>query len=132
MYVSVSRLQVPLEQCDAVIAAFRDRAGLVDSFEGFHDLEVWRSDKPGRPARPARPEGTSTADGGSDAASDDAAGPTEEVWMVSRWETREHFTRYMRSADHRVSHDRIDPDLHRSIRLERLEQLHGTFDVVAR
>ncbi len=106
MYVSVSRLQVPVEQCEAVIAAFQDRAGLVDSFEGFHDLEVWRSDKRG--------------------------GDTEEVWMVSRWESREHFTRYMRSAEHRVSHDRIDPGLHRSIRLERLEQLHGTYEVVAR
>lgn len=102
MYVSVSRLRVPDERSDEVIAAFRDRAGLVDSFEGFLDLEVWRSDK-------------------------DAG----EVWMVSRWESKEHFTSYMRSPEHRVSHDRIDAGLQRSIRLDRLEQLHGTYEVVA-
>ncbi|GAB3665695.1 hypothetical protein GCM10027596_32100 [Nocardioides korecus] len=118
MYVSVSRLQVPVEQCDEVIDAFRDRAGLVDAFPGFHDLEVWRSDKVREPAR--------------DAGAENAGVPTQEVWMVSRWETREHFTAYMRSAEHRVSHDRIDPGLHRAIHLERLEQLHGTYDVVAR
>jgi hypothetical protein len=36
----------------------------------------------------------------------------------------------MKSADHRESHDRVDPDLRRAIRLERLEHLH-TYEVVA-
>lgn len=107
MYVSVSRLRVPVEQSDELVAAFQDRAGLVDSFDGFVGLEVWRSD------RIPSQEG-------------------EEIWMVSRWETKEHFTAYMRSAEHRVSHDRIDGDLHRAIRLERLEQMHETYEVVAR
>ena len=36
----------------------------------------------------------------------------------------------MRSTDHRVSHDRIDPELQAAIKLERLEHLH-TYEVVA-
>lgn len=51
--------------------------------------------------------------------------------MVSRWRDRASFTAYMRSDDHRVSHERIDPSLQDAIHLERLEHLH-TYDVVAR
>ena len=101
MYVSVSRLRVAADRVDELVAAFRDRAGLVDDFEGFRDLEVWRSDR-----------------------------DAEEVWMVSRWESREHFGAYMRSAEHRVSHDRIDPTLQDAIALERLEHMRG-YEVVA-
>lgn len=101
MYVSVSRLRVAPGRVDELIAAFRDRAGLVDGFDGFNGLEVWRSDR-------------------------DAA----EVWMVSRWDSRAHFRAYMRSAAHRESHDRIDPALGDAIALERLEHLHG-FELVA-
>jgi heme-degrading monooxygenase HmoA len=101
MYVSMSRLRVDAAQSDALVAAFRRRAHLVDRFEGFTDLEVWRSDRdPG------------------------------EVLMVSRWRDRAAFTAYMRSAEHRFSHDRIDPSLNEAIRLERLEHLH-TYEVVA-
>jgi heme oxygenase (mycobilin-producing) len=101
MYVSVSRLRVAQERVDELIAAFRHRAGLVDGFAGFIDLQVWRSDRdPG------------------------------EVLMVSRWEDREHFKTYMKSREHQISHDRIDSELKASIRLERLEHLH-TYEVVA-
>jgi heme oxygenase (mycobilin-producing) len=101
MYVSVSRLRVAEERVDELVAAFRGRAGLVDGFAGFVDLQVWRSDRdPG------------------------------EVLMVSRWEDREHFKTYMRSQEHRFSHDRIDPGLKDAIGLERLEHLH-TYEVVA-
>jgi heme-degrading monooxygenase HmoA len=101
MYVSVSRLRVEDDRADDLVAAFRARLGLVDDFEGFVDLQVWRSDRdPG------------------------------ELLMVSRWDTREHFTRYMRSREHRASHDRIDGGLKDAIRLERLEHLH-TYEVVA-
>ena len=102
MYVSVSRLKVEAERSDELISAFRRRAGLVDSHEGFLDLQVWRSDK-------------------------DPA----EVLMVSRWRDRDAFKAYMQSHDHRVSHGRIDAGLKEAIKLERLEHLH-TFDVVAR
>ena len=101
MYVSMSRLRVDPAQSDALVAAFRRRAHLVDSAPGFVDLEVWRSDR-----------------------------DPEEVLMVSRWRDRAAFTTYMRSPEHRVSHERIDPGLQAAIRLERLEHLH-TYDVVA-
>ena len=101
MYVSLSRLRVPEERADELVAAFRRRAGLVDGFDGFVDLQVWQSDRdPG------------------------------ELVMVSRWHDRDSFKRYMRSREHGVSHDRVDPDLDAAIQLERLEHLH-TYEVVA-
>lgn len=99
--MSVSRLRVDPDRSEELVAAFRRRAGLVDEHLGFVDLQVWRSDR-------------------------DAG----EVLMVSRWRDREAFTAYMRSQDHRTSHERIPADLRRAIRLERLEQLH-TYEVVA-
>ena len=101
MYVSVSRLRVEPERSDELVAAFRRRAGLVESHDGFLDLQVWRSDK-------------------------DAA----EILMVSRWRDREAFKAYMQSADHEASHARIAPELKSAIVLERLEHMH-TYEVVA-
>jgi heme-degrading monooxygenase HmoA len=101
MYVSMSRLRVPVERAEQLVTAFRARSGLVDDHDGFVDLQVWQSD---------RDEG--------------------ELIMVSRWRDRDAFKRYMRSADHCVSHDRIDPELQAAIKLERLEHLH-TYEVVA-
>jgi heme-degrading monooxygenase HmoA len=97
----MSRLRVAAEQSDRLVAAFRDRAQLVDDADGFVDLQVWRSDR-----------------------------DPEEVLMVSRWRDREAFTAYMRSTEHKVSHGRIDPELKAAIELERLEHLH-TYEVVA-
>jgi heme-degrading monooxygenase HmoA len=102
MYVSVSRLRVPVERSDELIAAFTRRAGLVEGHDGFIDLQVWRSDR-------------------------DPA----EVLMVSRWRDRDCFTAYMKSEDHRVSHERMDPGLRKAIKLERLEHLQQTYEVVA-
>lgn len=101
MYVSMSRLQVEAERSDELVAAFRGRAGLVESHDGFIDLQVWRSDR-----------------------------DRSEVLMVSRWTNREAFKAYMKSADHRLSHSRLDPSLKAAIKLERLEHLH-TYNVVA-
>jgi heme-degrading monooxygenase HmoA len=101
MYVSLSRLRVPQERAPELVSAFRRRAHLVEEADGFVDLQVWQSDR-------------------------DAG----ELVMVSRWRDREAFKAYMKSESHRVSHDRIDPDLDRAIRLERLEHLH-TYEVVA-
>ena len=95
MYVSLSRLRVPEERADEVVGAFRRRAGLVEGFDGFVDLQVWQNDRdPG------------------------------ELTMVSRWRDRACFTTYMKSREHRISHDRIDPELDAAIKLERLEHLH--------
>jgi heme-degrading monooxygenase HmoA len=101
MYVSLSRLRIDPARAGELVAAFRNRVGLVDEFDGFVDLQVWQSDRdPG------------------------------EIVMVSRWDTRAHFTAYMRSREHKLSHDRIAPDLDCAIGLERLEHLH-TYEVVA-
>jgi heme oxygenase (mycobilin-producing) len=102
LYVSMSRLRVSPDRADELVAAFRRRARLVDAAEGFLDLEVWRSDRdPG------------------------------EVLMISRWRDRESFRAYMRSPEHRASHERIPDDLDAAIKLERLDHLH-TYEVVAR
>lgn len=52
-----------------------------------------------------------------------------EILMVSHWESRECFKQYMRSADHRVSHERIDPGLIEAITLERLDHVQS-YEVV--
>jgi heme-degrading monooxygenase HmoA len=101
VYVSVSRLRVDPQHSDDLVAAFQGRAGLVEAHDGFIDLQVWRSDR-------------------------DPA----EVLMVTRWKTRDAFTAYMKSPDHRASHGRIPAPLRSAIKLERLEQLH-TYEVVA-
>jgi heme-degrading monooxygenase HmoA len=101
MYVSMSRLRVPEDRSDELVAAFRNRARLVEDADGFVDLQVWRSDR-----------------------------DRSELIMVSRWRDRAAFTAYMRSPAHQVSHDRIDPALQADIRLQRLEHLH-TYEVVA-
>jgi heme-degrading monooxygenase HmoA len=101
VYVSVSRLRVEEDRVDELVEAFRGRLGAVDAHEGFVDLQVWRSDRdPG------------------------------EVLMVSRWRDRACFTAYMRSADHRRSHERVPAGLDAAISLERLEHLR-TYEVVA-
>ncbi len=97
----MSRLRIPPGDAPALVAAFRGRARLVDDAQGFVDLQVWQSDRdPG------------------------------EVLMVSRWRDRDCFKAYMRSAEHRASHERIPPELKAVIDLERLEHLH-TSDVGA-
>ena len=101
VYISLSRLRVEVDRSDELVAAFGQRAGLVESHDGFVDLQVWRSDR-------------------------DPA----EVLMVSRWRDKDAFREYMKSNDHRVSHDRMDPLLRHAVKLERLESMH-TYDVVA-
>ena len=41
----MSRLRIEVGRSDELVAAFRQRAGLVESHEGFVDLQVWRSDR---------------------------------------------------------------------------------------
>ena len=101
LYVSLSRLRLPQERAPELVSAFRRRARLVEEADGFLDLQVWQSDRdPG------------------------------ELVMVSRWRDRDAFKAYMKSERHRISHERIDPELDRAIRLERLEHMH-TYEVVA-
>ncbi|HET9718605.1 MAG TPA: antibiotic biosynthesis monooxygenase [Solirubrobacteraceae bacterium] len=101
MYISLSSLRVPVDRAPELVAAFRARAHRVDGHDGFLDLQVWQSDRdPG------------------------------ELLMVSRWRDRDCFKAYMKSADHRLSHSRIEPSLGSEVKLERLEHLH-TYQVVA-
>ncbi len=100
MYVSVSRLRVDPTRAPQLVSAFRGRARLVDSFDGFVDLQVWQSDR-----------------------------DCGELVMVSRWRDRASFKAYMRSEEHAISHARIDTALREAIRLERLDHLH-TYEVV--
>jgi heme-degrading monooxygenase HmoA len=102
MYVSVSRLKIDPEKAAALVSAFKARLGCVEDHEGFQGLEVWQSDR-----------------------------DCGEISMVSRWRDRDCFKAYMKSEDHRRSHDRIPPELQRAIKLESLEHMH-TFEVVAR
>lgn len=101
MYVSMSRLRVPAERSDELVAAFRNRLGAVEAHAGFVDLQVWRNDR-----------------------------DAEELVMVSRWQDKASFTAYMRSADHRRSHDRVADDLDAAIKLQSLDHMH-TYEVVA-
>ena len=101
MYISMSCPRVSGDLADELVAAFRARMRAVDSHDGFIDLQVWRSDR-----------------------------DRDELCMVSRWRDRDCFKRYMGSADHRESHERIDPELQAAIRLERLEHMQ-TYEVVA-
>ena len=102
MYISMSHLRVEPSRAEELVTAFRGRIGLVDAADGFVDLEVWQADR-------------------------DAG----ELIMVSRWRDRDAFKRYMKSDDHRRSHDRIPQDLDDAIKLQALEHLH-TYEVVAR
>jgi heme-degrading monooxygenase HmoA len=97
----MSHLRIPRDRSDELVRAFRARARLADTAEGFVDLQVWQSDRdPG------------------------------ELIMVSRWQSRELFKAYMKSELHRSSHERIPPALKEVIKLERLGHLH-TYEVVA-
>lgn len=99
-YVSVSRLRIAEDEAPVLINAFRQRVHLVDSAPGFQRLEVWQGSEPG------------------------------EILMVSWWRDRECFKTYMRSPEHRTSHDRIPPELRDQIKLERLQSMIG-YEIMA-
>ena len=101
MYVSLSRLSLPVNRTPELVAGFRNHSRLADEANRFIDLELWQSDRnPG------------------------------ESSLISRWRDRDAFKAYMNSGEHRVSHDRIDKNLQRDVALLRLEHLH-TCEVVA-
>lgn len=77
-FVAVSDLIVPADGRASLIDAFRDRLRAVEEAPGFQRLEVWAEE------------------------TDPSA-----FTMVSWWDSKGHFAEYMRSADHRRSHERI-------------------------
>lgn len=78
LFVVSSELAVHPDRADDLVAAFRNRLGRVEHWEGFRHLEVWR-----------------------DQARDD------RFVMTSWWASRDAFASYMHSDDHRRSHARI-------------------------
>lgn len=78
-YVGISEISVPAGGAGSLRQAFAERLGAVDSWPGFAGLELLQDRKnPGR------------------------------YLMITRWATRAQFLAYMRSEDHRRSHQRID------------------------
>ncbi len=96
-FVVASSLVVPLAGADALEAAFAARLGAVQSWPGFQGLQVWR----------------------------DVATPGHYT-MVSWWDDKPSFARYMRSSDHHVSHDRIPAGEH-APKLDRIQR----FQIIA-
>jgi|SRR5579875_2913106 len=77
-YVAISEIAVPEAGAADLEGAFQGRLRAVDRWPGFRGLELLKDHRaPGR------------------------------YIMVCRWDTREHFLAYMRSADHKASHARI-------------------------
>lgn len=82
-YVAFSEIRVDDHGVAALRAAFDDRLGAVDAWDGFLGLELLADRRdPGR------------------------------FVMVSRWSSREVFVEYLHSEDHRRSHARIPDGKH--------------------
>jgi heme-degrading monooxygenase HmoA len=75
MFVSHSEIAIEEGQVSVLEAAFRARARLVDSHDGFLGLELLRE-----------------------------VGHGGRYLLVTRWRTREDFRRYMKSEDYRAAH----------------------------
>lgn len=83
-FVAVSELGVPEAGRAALQSAFANRLRAVDRWPGFRGLQVWAD-----PREPCT------------------------MLMVSWWDSEDCFAAYMRSADHRRSHQRIPAGEHR-------------------
>lgn len=81
VYVTISEVHCEEAGVQQLADAFRGRLHAVDSFEGFLGLEVLQDRR-----RPAR------------------------FLMITRWDSRSTFLRYMKSNQHRASHARVPGD----------------------
>lgn len=77
MFVFISHLSVPEDDQPELERHFRERSRLVDGFPGFLYLQLMRPQ----------------------------AGSATHTFLTA-WESREAFSRYMRSAEHALSHSR--------------------------
>lgn len=96
MFVFISHLAVPEEDREAVEYHFRNRARLVDDFPGFLYLQL------------LAPQG----------------GEATHVFLTA-WESREAFSRYMKSNEHAFSHAREPAEI-----MARTEVRHEAFEVL--
>ena len=96
MFVFISHLTVPEDDRDELERYFHERSRLVDSFPGFLYLQL------------LKPE----------------AGDASHTFLTA-WEDREAFRRYMRSAEHAVSHSREPKEI-----MSRTAVRHEAFEVL--
>lgn len=96
MFVFISHLDVPVNDQAALEHHFRERSRLVDSFPGFLYLQL------------LRPQAGSAA-----------------FSFLTAWESREAFSRYMRSEEHAVSHSREPGEI-----MQRTSVRHEAFEVL--
>ena len=96
MFIFISHLTVPEDDRTALERHFRERSRLVDGFPGFLYLQL------------LRPQ----ANGASHT-------------FLTAWESREAFSKYMRSAEHAHSHAREPADI-----MGRTAVRHEAFEVL--
>jgi heme oxygenase (mycobilin-producing) len=96
MFVFISHLTVPAEDHAELERHFRDRSGLVDDFPGFLYLQLLKP----------------------------AAGAATHTFLTA-WRDRDAFRRYMRSAEHAVSHSREPGEI-----MARTEVRHEAYEVL--
>lgn len=101
-FVSRSEITVPPAEMPALERAFEERARRVDSHAGFLGLTLLR----------------------------DIRGTGRYV-LLTRWQSRDHFTAYMKSGDHERAHARPHPGLSPVHGRGALEQFHVIVDVRA-
>lgn len=82
MFLALSRFKVSNDMQDEVASAFLSRPHLVDSTQGFIDMEVYRPHD------------------------DDA-----EFWLLTRWTDEDSFQNWHRSEAHHASHKGIPKGL---------------------
>jgi heme oxygenase (mycobilin-producing) len=82
MFLAISRFKVKNEKHHEVAEAFVHRPHLVDSIQGFIDMEVYRP-------------------------TDDE----KEFWLLTRWTNEENFLTWHKSDDHHASHKGIPKGL---------------------
>ncbi len=95
-FIFISHLTVPEEDHEVLERHFRNRARLVDDFPGFLYLLL---------LRPISGEATHT--------------------FVTAWRSREDFSRYMKSEEHRISHSREPADI-----MARTEVRHEAYELL--
>ena len=82
MFLFISHLTVPADDCAAIERHFRDRSHLVDAFPGFLYLQL------------LAPQGVDATHS-----------------FLTAWESRQAFSAYMRSTEHQLSHSREPADI---------------------
>ena len=92
VFVAISKITIKEDQADALEESFKRRVHLVDDFEGFISLNFLRNNKD----------------------------PTKFIGIF-KFQDEECFKNYMKSEEHRTSHDRTDSAITDAIQSNSLE-----------